>query len=90
MSAMRTESTKRPPMFTTYAEVEVDVDPEDLERAGWVYVGKKKGQDVEVTTEHVLTTVRRWHDDNHDGPWMWCSHDLCDQLRGRPHDGTGR
>lgn len=79
MSAM--PQAKRPPYFTTYAECEVDVDPSELERAGWVYVGKDK--DDAPTTESVLDTVIRWHDDNHDGPWRWCSHDLCDSLRRR-------
>lgn len=82
MSATR--AAKRAPRFTTYTEVEVDLEPEDLEREGWVYVGKSiKGEPLVPTTDTVLDVVRRWHDDTHDGPWVWCQHELCDQLRGR-------
>ena len=82
LAATDNRRAKRPPTFTTseFVEVEVDIDPDELEKAGWVYVGK--GEDA-PTTEHVLDTVMRWHDDNHDGPWRWCQHELCDQLRGR-------
>lgn len=78
MSAAR--AANRAPRFTTYTEVEVDLEPEDLEREGWVYVGKDKGR---PTSEGVIDVVMRWHDDSHDGPWRWCQHELCDQLRGR-------
>ena len=79
MSASRAARRSGAPIFATYAEVEVDIDPSELERAGWVYVGKKD----EPTTERVIDVVMRWHDDNHEGPWRWCRHDLCDALRGR-------
>lgn len=74
MSVMATKKTS--PTFTTYTEVEVDIEPRELEREGWVYVGKDKGP----TTETVLDTVRRWHDDNHSDPWICCRHDLCREL----------
>lgn len=79
MSARRAVVRSGAPTFTTYTEVEVDIDPSDLERAGWVYVGK----DDKPAPEQVIDTVMRWHDDNHEGPWVWCKHDLCDALRGR-------
>jgi hypothetical protein len=73
---MSTATKTRPPTFTTYTEVEVDVEPRDLERAGWVYVGKDKGP----TTETVLDKVRRWHDDNHADAWINCRHALCGEV----------
>jgi hypothetical protein len=76
VSALR--AVKRAPRFLTYAEV--DIDPEDLEREGWRYVGKDDGPGAET----VMDTVRRWHDREHPDPWAWCQHDLCDALRGRP------
>lgn len=80
---------KRPPYF--YAEVSVDIDPHDLEAAGWVYMGKGSDEGESfVPDDRVIDVVRRWHDDNHDGRWMWCNHELCDELRGRPHDGSDR
>lgn len=82
MSAMRVEGAKRPPYFSTYTEVEVDIDPTDLEAAGWIYVGKGKDGD-QPTTDQVIDVVVRWHDDNHSLPWRWCDHELCDALRGR-------
>lgn len=71
---------KRPPMFyhTETVDVDVDIDPEDLEAAGWVYVGKDG--DEPLSTEHVLDAVRRWHDDNHTDPWIVCFHPLCREL----------
>lgn len=81
MSAVRSE--KRAPVFVTYTEVDVDVEPEDLERAGWVYVGKGNAAplDAITTTERLLIAVESWHNDEHDGPFRWCAHGLCDQLR---------
>lgn len=76
---------KRPPRFTAYKEVQVDIDPADLERAGWVYVGKgdETPADLATSAEQVEAKVRNWHDDEHDGPWRWCTHVLCDDVRGR-------
>lgn len=81
MSAQRATRRvgKRPPYFTTYTEIEVDIAPEELERAGWVFVGEDGGP----TSERVIDVVHRWHDDNHEGPWTWCQHEPCDTLRGR-------
>lgn len=79
MSAMA--HAKRWPRFSTYTEVDVDIEPEDLQRAGWVYVGDDT--EGEASTERVIDVVHRWHDDHHDGPWRWCQHELCDELRGR-------
>lgn len=81
---MNAVAAKRPPTFTTYTEVEVevDIDPEYLEREGWVYVGKDKGP----STQSVLQVVEQWHNDSHDGPFRWCSHELCDAVRGRSYE----
>jgi len=83
MSALRKRNSSGAPDFTTYTEVEVDIHAADLEREGWVYVGKNAD---EPPTERVIDVVRRWHDDNHEGPWRWCQHTLCDELRGRAAD----
>jgi hypothetical protein len=63
MSAVR--KVKRAPTFTTSEYVDVEVDPEDLEAAGWVYVGKQ-GDGVTASSGTVLDVVRAWHDEIHD------------------------
>lgn len=35
------------------------------------------------STEDPLAVVMAWHNDNHTEPWWWCSHELCDRIRGR-------
>lgn len=76
---------KRAPTF--YTEVEVDVDPYELERAGWRYVGKDadgksvESDDEETTVEEVAEVVMEWHRDAHDMPWQWCSEEPCDSMR---------
>lgn len=84
LAAADNRSAKRPPTFRTEVETwaEVEIEPSELEEAGWVYVGGE-GKDATPTSEHVIETVMRWHDEVHDGPWRWCQHALCDQLRGR-------
>lgn len=76
----------KPPAFRTeheeYVYVDVEIEPDELEEAGWVYVGE---QEKYPPTEHVLEVVRRWHDYNHEGPWQFCTFPLCDELRGRPN-----
>jgi hypothetical protein len=80
---VRKPKPKARPFYTT---VEVDVDPHDLEEAGWRYVGRgadKDEDDDTPTDEEVLEVVMRWHiTDEHDLPWRWCRHPLCDELRG--------
>lgn len=73
------------PAYTDYTEVPVDirVEAEDLEAAGWVYVGKGGDLGSMPSNEVVFWQVRRWHDDSHEGPWQWCQHALCDEVRGR-------
>jgi len=71
---------KRPPSFSTYVDCDVDIPAEDLERAGWRYVGRDENV---PSTETVLDVVRRWHDDTHPDPWRWCHEEPCDTLRGR-------
>lgn len=88
MSAAPEETPKRrvrPPSFTAYEEVSVNISPRDLERAGWRYVGKE-GEIPLPAPDHVIDVVRRWHDDEHDGPWRWCRHPVCDGVRHVPVD----
>jgi len=84
MTALRARrrSGEKPSEFTTYTEVEVNIDPSELEAEGWRYVGT----DESPTTRHVIDVVRRWHDEAHVGPWQWCSEEPCDTLRGRGED----
>jgi hypothetical protein len=73
---------KRIPTFYTSVDVDVDIDPQELEDAGWRYVGKEDDA-AGPSTQTVLDVVRRWHDDTHAGPWQWCNEEPCDTLRGR-------
>lgn len=74
--------TSRPPTFYTEVSVdfvEAEVRPEDLEAAGWVYVGK--GETGEVRTEDEWERlIEANHDDEHDGPMRWCRHALCEAV----------
>ena len=78
MSAMRAERKRenRPPSFqwSEYVDVDVTIDPEDLEREGWVYVGKNKNAPTE---DEWVALIQRNHDDEHAGPMRWCQHPLC-------------
>ena len=87
MSALARRPEKRIPTFTTSEYVDIDIDPEELEAAGWRYVGDEKDGQPVIAEEKALDIVHRWHDDTHDGPWQWCAEEPCDSLRGRPHDG---
>lgn len=83
MSATARITSKRTPYFTTSEHVEIDIAPEDLEAAGWRYVG---GADNEraMPEATAVDIVQAWHDQAHEGPWQWCAHEPCDTLRGRP------
>lgn len=70
---MSAPALARPPTFTTDSFVEVDIDPSELEDAGWVYVGK--GDDP--TTETLADLIHDWHDREHPEPWRTCGHELC-------------
>lgn len=72
---------RRPPRFTWSEYVDIGIDPEDLEAAGWVYVGDDPA--APPLNQYVIDVVMRWHDSHHPGPWRWCDDDLCDQLRER-------
>lgn len=82
MSAMAA-ARKRPPTFTVSEYVDFDIDPTELEEAGWVYVGTSEDGQEQPSPTTVLDAVVAWHERAHDGPWRWCSHELCDELRGR-------
>jgi hypothetical protein len=78
------------PNFTTEVYVEsytdVEITPKELEKAGWIYVGKGGSK----PSGTVLDVVERWHYENHEGPWRFCEDPLCDELRGRPQKGGDR
>jgi len=80
MSAQPKE--KRPPYFYTTAEVDVDISPSDLEEAGWVYVGTggKDGQKPPIPEGRFEALIREFHEDEHNGPMVWCRHDLCMEV----------
>lgn len=79
------------PTFRTEVHIEayedVEITAKELEREGWVYVGKGN---VGAIAETVLDVVERWHYASHTGPWRFCPELPCDELRGRPHDGRDR
>lgn len=72
--------SRKAPSFGTSAwvEVDVDIDPEELEAEGWVFVGKSE---TGPSMERVIDTVRRWHETSHDSAWQFCDHELCHELR---------
>lgn len=63
--------------FSTSVEVDVDIDPDELQDAGWVYVGDEDRTDVDA----LVSTIRHWHDCEHDAPWKWCSHEVCEAAQ---------
>lgn len=73
---------KRPPTFTTEVTVdyvEVTIEPDELEDAGWVYVGENEVPSF----DHVVDVVRDFHDDEHPGPWRFCENPPCARVRPR-------
>lgn len=69
-----------PPSYAAYVETEVDIDPADLEAAGWRYVGAADDtpSDAASELERVCSTIRSMHDeDRHAGPFRWCTAKLC-------------
>lgn len=85
--ALAARKSKRPPTHYHSEYVDIDIDPEDLERAGWKYVGKDGDEGEAMPERKALDIVRDWHNETHEGPWQWCPEQPCDTLRGRPHDG---
>jgi hypothetical protein len=79
MSALRRVATTAP-RFTTYTDVEVDIEPDELERAGWVFVGK----DADPPREAAVDAVRRYHDVAHDTSWRFCQIEPCYSLNREP------
>ena len=80
MSAVQQEKEKRAPYFTAYVDTEVEVSPYDLQRAGWVYVGKPGAEaprSVAQVQRAVVPVVEVFHDDEHEGPMRWCRHPVC-------------
>lgn len=71
------------PAFTTEVNVDtyvdVTIEPEELEEAGWVYIGDGN-QPLDVLPT-ALALIRKWHNDTHPGPARWCSEPLCKSVR---------
>lgn len=67
------------PYFTATIDTDVDIDPEDLEAAGWVYVGSQTKP--EPVSKLLAERIERWHDENHAGAWPWCVDEFCRDIR---------
>ena len=37
------------------------------------------------STEDPVAVVIDWHSRNHPDPWQFCTHELCDRIRGRDY-----
>ena len=76
MNAARAASKgTRVPRFSTTATADVDIDPEELEEVGWVSVGTDG--ELRRSDDEWTVLIRRNHDDEHEGPMVWCRHELC-------------
>jgi hypothetical protein len=70
---------KRSPYFTT--EVDIEIDPHDLEEAGWVFVGDKDDKPLTPSEgDAIRSTVRRWHDQAHPDAWRFCFLEPCRDI----------
>lgn len=58
---------------------DVDIDEDELRDAGWVYVGRESTP--WQIHDGALGRVERWHNEQHEGPWPWCTHELCADLQ---------
>ena len=67
---------RRPITITT--EVDVDVDPDDLEDAGWVYVGDGP---TPKERDRTFGVILAWHDEVHPDPLKVCDEQPCRALR---------
>ena len=67
---------------TTYytnvdVDVDVELDEEELNSAGWIYVGKGNT----FSGESLRDAVEVWHNDSHEGAFRWCEHTVCREAR---------
>lgn len=62
---------------SVYVTTEVEINPADLEDAGWV-LAEDATPDLE---NRLLLIVRAWHDDAHAEAWPWCTQQPCRDLR---------
>lgn len=77
------KAEKRAPYFNTSVDVDVDIPPWELERAGWVYVGGNNEVPTAGQVQRaVVPAIEEFHDDEHDGPLRWCRHIICATARG--------
>lgn len=65
----------RAPKITTTTAVEVELDPDELMDAGWVYFGRDARNAAAAL--RLKDLVGENHRDEHDGPMIWCRHALC-------------
>lgn len=70
-------SQEKPRPYVGYHETEVEISVEELRRAGWVWRGEP---DESQTWDGALVIVEKWHDDNHEGVFRFCSESPCREL----------
>lgn len=72
-----------PPDFNTTVDidsVDLTIDAQDLEDAGWIYVGDT---DEHASGVGVLELVHRWHNDTHLGAFRHCTEEPCRSIYSR-------
>lgn len=40
------------------------------------------------TVDTLVELLVAWHDDEHDGPWAFCTHRVCSDVRGRRQEDS--
>ena len=60
-----------------YTNVDVELDEDELNSAGWIYVGEGNT----FSGESLRDTVEVWHNDSHEGAFRWCKHPVCEAAR---------
>ena len=60
-----------------YTNVDVELDEDELNSAGWIYVGKGNT----FSGESLRDAVEEWHNDSHDGAFRWCGNTVCREAR---------
>lgn len=69
-----------PPDFNTTVDidsVDLTIDAQDLEDAGWIYVGDT---DEHVSGVGLLKLVFRWHNDTHPDAFRYCAEEPCHTI----------
>lgn len=63
-----------PPTFYTSVESHIEIDPEELIEAGWVWRGET------TDTDQIYAILHAWHNRAHPGPFRFCAADPCSTL----------